>query len=150
MNLSLLPSCRQPQPHTLQLEQLSETAIKEFFIEVVDMMDSAIVPVKSRAMVALCNFLSKGKGREKINLDGLCTLLPKLLSFLPGDKSRTMSDDEVYLAGAPVQASIVTSRHYLFRRHVGNHLQPQQQHHHPPAMLRHGIFVWSCCFDIAK
>ncbi len=106
MNHSLLPSRSHPQPHTLQLEELSETAIKEFFIEVVDMMDSASVPAKSRAMVALCNFLSKGKGREKINIDGLCSLLPKLLSFLPSDKSRTMSDDETYLAGAQVQASI--------------------------------------------
>lgn len=63
------------------------------------MMDSASVPARSRAMVALCNFLSKGKGREKINIDGLITLLPKFLRFLPGDKRRVLNDDETYLAG---------------------------------------------------
>ncbi len=50
-------------------------------------------------MVALCNFLSKGKGRDKINLDGLSTLLPKLLCFLPADRSSVLSDAELYLAG---------------------------------------------------
>jgi hypothetical protein len=83
----------------LQLEELSERSIKEFFIEIVDMMDSASVPARTRAMVALCNFLSKGKGRERINLDGLITLLPKFLRFLPSDKRMVLNDDQTYLAG---------------------------------------------------
>lgn len=83
-----------------QLEQLSAASLKEFFIKVVDMMDSANISARSRAMVALCNFLSKGKGRDKINLDGLSTLLPKLLCFLPADRSSVLSDAELYLAGA--------------------------------------------------
>jgi hypothetical protein len=67
------------------------------------MMDSANVTARSRAMVALCNFLSKGKGRDKINLDGLSTLLPKLLSFLPADRSSVLTDAEIYLAGFLLQ-----------------------------------------------
>jgi hypothetical protein len=85
--------------HSLQLEQLSESSLKEFFIKVVDMMDSGSVTARSRAMVALCNFLSKGKGRDKINIDGLSTLLPKLLRFLPADRSNVFTDAELFLAG---------------------------------------------------
>jgi predicted ATP-dependent Lon-type protease len=85
----------------LQLEQLSETSIKEFFIHVVDMIDSSSTAARARAMVALCNFLSKGKHRDKINMEGLVVLLPKLLRFLPADKNTVMNDDETYLAGRP-------------------------------------------------
>ncbi len=87
--------------HTLQLEQLSHSNVKEFFIQVVDMMDSSSLPARSMATISLCNFLSKGKGREKINLDELHVLLPKFLRFLSVDKGKAMSEAEIYLAGLP-------------------------------------------------
>jgi hypothetical protein len=88
------PACA----HTLQLEQLAAASPKEFLVRCVDMFDARSVSARSRAMVAFCNFLSKGK--EGINLDGLSVLLPKLLSFLPSDRSRVMNEAETYLAGA--------------------------------------------------
>jgi hypothetical protein len=102
-------------------------------------------------MVALCNFLSKGKGREKINLDGLITLLPKFLRFLPGDKRRVLNDDETYLAGmCACELQLLTSDHRFFRSHFWNNLQPQLQQHYPPAMLRDGLFSGSSCFDFTE
>ena len=96
---ALVPHDSSLRSHSLQLEQLSESSLKEFFIKVVDMIDSGSVTARSRAMVALCNFLSKGKGRDKINIDGLSTLLPKLLRFLPADRSSVFTDAETFLAG---------------------------------------------------
>jgi hypothetical protein len=79
---------------------LAEAHPKEFCVQVVDMMQSPILPNQSRAMVAFCNFLSKSKRKEPINLDGFSSLLPILLSFLPVDKNKVMKEEQTYLAGA--------------------------------------------------
>jgi hypothetical protein len=99
-------------PH-LQLEELSHSNVKEFFIQIVDMMDSRSVQARSMAMVSLCNFLSKGKGREKINVDELSVLLPKFLRFLPADRSAAMSEADTYLAGFPCDLHLFVHRVWL-------------------------------------
>ena len=124
--------------HILQLEQLAAASPKEFLIRCVDMMDSRSVSARSRAMVALCNFLSKSK--DGINLDGLSVLLPKLLNFLPADKLHVMDEAETYLAGARVMFGCRFPFHCHRRRHSWDNMQPQQQRQDPQAMLRHGIF----------
>ena len=126
------------------------TNVKEFFIQIVDMMDSRSVQARSMAMVSLCNFLSKGKGKEKINVDQLSVLLPKFLRFLPTDKSQAMNEAETYLAGFPCDARLCLLADSCCRRHCRHRVQPVQQQRHPQAVLRHGLFGQSRRANISK